>query len=504
MAENRTIFERLQAAIEAGMTAFRGGVTTIPPQTQFQFWDGLSQGQRDRIERYKTFWKYYEGDHHKPLKKGAGGVDDNVIINHSRTIVDRGVSFLFGKTIDWQLEEGDTTPAEEDVLAVWGSEEKRMSLLHDVGLNGAVCGTFYIQIMPQEGGLPRLINLNPGIVFPIWNPRDIDDAWAYELRFRAGDAVERTIYSLEADAEGVRLPGQWVFWSERLVKSGMWEVTRDKQEWPWDWPPIVHGKNLPRPNDFYGYSDLEDADLNDAINFTSGNTNRILRLHAHPVLYGYGFGGDELRVDPGMAIIGRNPEAFLNYLEMGSQLQASHDYFKMLDNHYFRITRVPSMDPDNLQLGAQSGFALRVLHGPLLEKTETKRRLYGMALIELNRRLADMLGHGPDNLVDLQWQDPLPVDEQAQNESDRFDHDAELVSRQTLAERRGYIWEREQQLLEMETAAREALQKAQAILALTNAGGSLQGASEVAGLTEEQVGRLLEIDISLNGTGVEQ
>jgi hypothetical protein len=323
--------------------------------------------------------------------------------------------------------------------------------------------------------------------------------WAYELRFRAGDTVERTIYSLEADAEGERIPNQWVFWSERLVRSNTWEVIRDQQEWPWEWPPILHGKNLPKPNDFYGYSDLEDADLNDAINFVSGNTNRILRLYAHPVLYGYGFGGEELRADPGMAIIGRNPEAFLKYLEMGSQLQASHDYFKMLENDFFRVTRVPPMDPDNLRLGAQSGFALRVLHGPLLEKTETKRRLYGMAIIELNRRLADMMGHGEENLVNLHWEDPLPLDESAQNESDRFDHEAEIVSRQTLAERRGYIWEREQELIERETAAREALEKANAILALTNAGGSLQGAAEVAGLTEEQVSRLLEIEFSTNG-----
>lgn len=473
--------------------------------SQHLYWDGLSRQQRQRIERYKLLWDMYEGDHKKPLKKKRGMPDDNVIINHSRRVVDKGVSFLFGKTLTWELTEGDTTPEEEALSVIWGSDEHRMSLLHDVALNGGVTGIFYIQIVPQGDDIEsvqpdqiRLVNLDPQIVFPVWNPRDVDDVWAYELRFRNGDTVERTIYSLESDDEGNRVEGSWVFWSERLQKSNEWVVTRDKQMWPWEWPPIIHGKNLPRPNHFFGYSDLEDADLNDAINFIAGNTNKILRLFAHPIGYGFGVAGQELDIEPGKFVGLKNPDAFLKYLEMSSELGGSDQYLGRLTDAFYQTTRVPAMDPETMQLGVQSGFALRVLHGDLLEKTETKRRLYGMPIIEVNRRLADILNFDvEDSTVTLHWQDPLPEDKRERTESDKFDLENAIASLETLRRMRGYDHETEMERLATERAARDLAEKSQAILTLTNAGASLEAAAETVGLSEELVRNLIQV--SANG-----
>lgn len=501
MAE-RTIFERLQEAWKAARNAWRGSSAVLgSSQQQAWYWDGLTQEQRQRVQLYQTFWNYYDGKMAKPLKKRAGQPNDNIIINHSRRIVDKGVSFLFGKPLTWELSEDETTDEEEALGIVWGNDEQRMTFLHDVGLNGGVTGIHYIQIVPAgddaENVAPdqvRLVNLDPQIVFPVWAPRDVDDVWAYELRFRNGDEIERTIYSLQSDMEGNRLPGQWVFWSERMVKAGKWEVTREKQMWPWEWAPIVHGKNLPRPNDFFGYSDLEDADLNDAVNFVAGNTSKLIRLYAHPMLYGYGYRAEEIDVSPGQAILGQNQDAFLNYLEMQSNLQSSDDFLRRMESDYYKTGRVPEMDPETMSLGAQSGFALRVLHGDLMEKTETKRRLYGSTIIETNRRLADLFGFDEDSrIVDLHWQDPLPMDKREQTESDRFDLENGLISLESLRTRRGIDNETELERLATERAARDLAEKSQALVNLTNAGASLENAAVIVGFTPEQARRLAQV-----------
>lgn len=491
MAQQRTLWERVQDAARAALSAWRG--STGAQLTRELFYDGLSPAQRKRAEKYALLWRYYRGEHKRPLKRKQGMPDDNVIINHSRRIVDKGVAFLFGHELGMELQEGETTDAERRLRDIWRANGD-MAWLHDLALNGAVCGTFYVQIVPREGRLPKLVNLDPGIVFPEWNPQDVDEAWAYQLRYSNGDRVQRDIYTLAEDGE------TWVFWREELRRGEGWLEIRERQEWPWPWSPILHGKNLPNPNSFYGLSDLEDADINDAINFVASNVNRILRLHSHPVVFGYGVGGGDLDVAPDRGIIAKNPDAFLRYLEMSSNLGSSHEYLRRLTADYYKTAKVPEMDPDTVSLGAQSGFALKVLFADLMEKTLVKRRLYGRVLVELNRRLLEMEGLGDANVATLHWQNPLPEDERSDIAALAFDRDSGLVSVETMAAKRGYDWQNEQQRMADQLAAASVAEKAQAILALTNAGASLGSAARVAGLSEEQAARLLEVDVG----GIEQ
>jgi hypothetical protein len=96
-------------------------------------------------------------------------------------------------------------------------------------------------------------------------------------------------------------------------------------------------------------------------------------------------------------------------------------------------------------IGAQSGFALKVLFNDLLLKTGIKRSLYGTAIVETNRRLLDLMEMGEANVSKLHWLDPLPVDGRESAETDRFELDSEIVSRETVSTRRGYDWEVEQE-----------------------------------------------------------
>jgi len=451
-----TFWERLQASARAAMAAWTGSNSGMDTSNVYSLYFGLVDKERQRIERYQLFRKYYSGNHKQALKKrttkDGNVIDDNVTINLSRRVVNKSASFLFGKPLQWELQEGDRTPEEELLISIWQSDEWRMAFLQELAINGGTCGTAYIQILPQgDNELPRIVNLDPLIVFPHTNPSDIDDVWSYELRWREGDSVLRTVHTLQESEQA------WETWTERLIR-GRWVMEKESEIWPWAWPMILPIKNLPNPNEFFGLSDLEDADLNDAINETASNIKRITRIFAHPVMWGYGFNFDEL--DSAKIQIAHDPQAKIAALELGRDLQSSQDYLRFLRTMFAEITQVPENDPDRLSLGAQSGFALRLLFGDLLDKTYTKRNLYGQALVEMNRRLLEMAGRGPDNICTLHWQDPLPVDEQSEMSADKFDLEAGLASRETMQRKRGYDPEVEEERLASQRVQNETIGEA--------------------------------------------
>jgi len=432
-----TFWERAQAAYKAGLAAWYG--TPSAPAISPSVYRSATMGNADaeRVERYALLWKYYKGEHRKHLKTrmtpAGPGPDDNLVVNLSRRVVNKGVYFLFGKPLVWQLSETAQTAQETMLERIWGSPEKRQSFFAELGLNGGVCGDFYMQIVtPQPGEeLPRVINLNPAAVIPHTAPGDIGTEWAFELRYsRQGDSF-RTMHALNESGQ------DWSTWDE-VWRAGRWENVSERQVWPFPWPMIIHGKNLPNPNCYFGQSDLEDADLNDAINNVASNVNRTVRIFSHPLVWARLFGKDAVTVDTSQIMLSQNESAAMGALELGRDMSSAQDFLRFLRTSYAEVTGVPESDPERLAIGAQSGFALKVLFNDLILKTGVKRSLYGCAIVEANRRLLAMMDMGDDHVVKLHWSDPLPIDERAEKEGHQFDIDYELASTETISTKRGY------------------------------------------------------------------
>lgn len=426
------------------MTAWTGAQLSMPSApVPFSYTSTLAPDELDRIERYRLLWKYYHGEHKKHLKvrmtPAGPGPDDNVVINLSRRVVNKGVNFLFGKPLVWQLSETGNTTQEIMLDRIWGNPEQRMVLLAEMAMNGGVTGDFYLQIVPPADGeeLPRVINLNPSIVLPQTDPSDISKEWAFQLRYMKGDMIYRTIHALQDTGAA------WETWDE-VNKQGRWERVTVPTLWPFPWPMIIHGKNLPNPNNYFGQSDLEDADINDTINMVASNINRTSRIFAHPVVWSRGFGTNGKAMDLSMVQMTDQDNATMGALELGRDLASAQDYLKFLRTSFAEMTGVPESDPDRLSIGAQSGFALEVLFNDLVLKTGLKRSLYGTAIVEVNRRLLELMDMGGENVCTLHWQNPLPIDERAETDGHRFDLDYNLASTETVSTKRGYAWQTEQ------------------------------------------------------------
>src|SRR5579872_5234632 len=141
---------------------------------------------RDRRDAMKAAWKAYHGEFQDPLTVDKDQPNDNVKPNRCGTIVDKGVSWLFGKPL--KIEAVDQTQAAQDYLdSVWKYDDYRMTLLAKLAMNGGVCGQAFLKILPANPKAnlkyPRLVVLDPSLVRVVTAPDDCELILAYIIEY---------------------------------------------------------------------------------------------------------------------------------------------------------------------------------------------------------------------------------------------------------------------------------------------------------------------------------
>lgn len=399
--------------------------------------DIVRMTEYDRLEKFRRNWEIYYGKGAKPLRVSYGAADDNLRMNFSRMFIDKGVAFLFGKEVKFELAKGEVTPEEQYLADVWQAN-KKMSLLQKIATSGGVCGTVFVKIKWQPGMDPRLILWDPETVTVTLAEDDIDHVIAYKLRYPSTDVEGKEIVIqqlIEQDGNG------WLITDKRgEANSNSMQTVGTPQKWPYLFSPVVHCQNMIAPHEFWGMSDTED-DLVEAIdkeNFTVSNILKILRYHAHPKTWGRGVGKSDVRINADDLILLPGENSSLQNLEMQSDMASSIQMYKELKQFIHELARVPEVATGKLDtVGQLSGVALEILYQPLLEKTEAKRVTYGEMIIELNRRLLALGGFGDNLLTTLHWQGMLPKD-QVQQTTAALSKKQLGVSSDTLIQEFGY------------------------------------------------------------------
>lgn len=369
------------------------------------------EAESNRMARMQRAWKAYYGQSRKSLVTKQGQPDDNLRENFSRIIVDKSVSFLFGKNVQFEIDKNRDTPAEKYLAGIWQQNHK-MTLLHKLALNGAVCGQAFIKIHEKPGlRYPQLVVLDPETVTVSLASDDIESVVKYQIQYPSIDPKTKKPIAIRQVVEQDGRVWQIV---DQVgdTQYARWETVGNRI-WAHEFPPIVYCQNLPAPNEFWGVSDIEDdlLEANDKLNFVMSNMLRILRYHGHPKTWGSGFDAKSLQVAVDETLILPGPEAKLQNLEMTGDLGNSIGVYSRIKEFMHELSRTPEVATGKVEnVGALSGIALQILYQPLLEKTETKRMLYGDMLVELNRRLLSMGGYGDENYTELYWQEMLPRD----------------------------------------------------------------------------------------------
>lgn len=414
--------------------------------TTYSGWSPLTDAHKARQQLFGLYWSYYRGRHRKSLKVRPGEPDDNVTLNYSKRVVNKGIQFLFGMPVGFEIDATDSerSPEEEYLDQVWGIDEVKMPFLQQVAQNGGVTGMAVLRLYEPNpnipDSLPRVVNIDPSLLEIVTNPDDINDIYGYQLIWQVGKVWKRHRIDVQADST-------WYVTAETTGQgTTQWQELPDESApWPYPFPPLITAQNLPLANELWGMSDLEEADINDAINFTASNTGRIIRFHAHPKTIGTGFSSSQVQstaIDEMWAIPVDN--AKVANLEMQSDLASSRAFLQDLKTAYAKTTSVPDLDPAQVNVGALSGFALRILYGDLLDITHIKQKTYGEMLIEANKRILAIGGKGEYGTIQPTnaWQDPLPSSGLEEAQALQIDRQNGL-SMETYLTKRGYDAEQE-------------------------------------------------------------
>lgn len=371
--------------------------------------------RRTRQDRHDRNWRYYTGQHHRPLKV-TDGIDDNVVLNLCKQTIDRTVSFLVPTFPRLQLDPDAQSPREDWLNATW-SGSGGAALLLNMALNGALDGHVFARVVMGQGG-PQVINLSGRDTIAFWNADNYDEVLWYELRWQAG----RTHWRQDVVNDGAR----WLVRDYRMV-GARYELA-DETIWPYALGPIVSWRHLPQPNSFYGMDELPHAALNDTVNRIASDMARILRFHAFPRTIGTGFEAAAVQptaVDNFWSIPETDAKVF--NLEMQGDLTASLNFLQYLTDTFLAESRVTMVHGDPNAVKGVTNLAIRALYLDMIAKNEVLRRHYGHALAALSRRLLLLGGYG-DVTPTVEWPDALPTDKREQLETIRAQLDLGLIT----------------------------------------------------------------------------
>jgi len=443
-------------------------------------------GAQERLVRYEKLSNYARGIHAKQLKVKWNQQDDNIALNFVSLVIERSISLLFGKGVEFDLPGEEETEQDEYLAEVWAANHMEI-LLHKAAQMGSVYGTGYLKTLPGEYpskirpkvGLPRFVPTNPVWVTINTEPEDMERVAKYVTRFNTVDGEGKEIARKEEvtrvlSAEGVGMSDilHWKI-ANYADDKGRWELLDEPEIWDWPFPPMLHWQNLPNAEDVYGFSDIEDAiDIQDRINYIASNISKVIRHHAHPRTWGRGVNlPPDKTWGPDQIISVNGPDGMLANLELMGELAGSAAFMNMLRQSLMDITRTVDISSMADKIGALTNFGLRVLYQDAIAKLSTKRELYGAALTELNRRVLTMAGwdgEDADGGVVI-WPETLPSNVLDDAKALQLDLDMGLVSKQTASMHQGYDWEQELERMEGEAASADNI--GAALLRAFEAGG---------------------------------
>jgi hypothetical protein len=351
----------------------------------------------ERLRRYRELLDFYEGRHFVTPRRGR----TNLVVNYARAVVDKGVSYLFGRGVhfsvpeDGALGEDEATPGRaavrarvvERLLAQIAEENDLDLLLLHAATNAAALGDAALKVFwDTAAGRVRILNVDPFRFFPTWASDDVAALQRVAVcgRLAAAEARERygwqgVVRSSIGEVETLEV---WTAERFQLVVEG--EVVRDDPN-PYGFIPFVHVPNLQPPNTPWGVSDLVDViPLNRELDERMSDQADLIRYHADPPVVFRGVERhSDLAVGPG-TVWDLPRDADVALLEWRGSLPALQEHVERVLRALYEVAETPRTSfGDSGRL--LSGVALETELQPLIQRTLRKQVGWSAALRHMAR-----------------------------------------------------------------------------------------------------------------------
>jgi hypothetical protein len=397
-----------------------------------------------RVTAIDAAWKYYKGDMKEPLLRDGTSVNDNILLPLCTALIDKAVATMMGTDEDGILAGVAFNAANAEFQphldALWEVNGKN-KFLHNTFLTASLTGHVFVKIVPEAfGTLPRFVLLDPRNVSVFWHAADAARVLWYRVQYGMPNARRRKDIVRDLDEWGGDA-GTWTIYSYQEGKEGRWTPADEPLLWPKPWAPILDWQNLPIPamGGYYGRDDLGILPkMNDAINFTVSNMQRIQKHHGHPqMVVSGGHLDNDFVSGPDQIIDGLPADASVYNVEMQSEGQFALALLQFLQRQFYNSGR--EVDPATVadKLGDLTNFGLRLLYSDSVTKRQVKWLEAADGLRRLSQYSLELMGHGEN--IPLNVIPPSPLPQNPTEQANALNTDVQNgLSQTTYLQKRGY------------------------------------------------------------------
>lgn len=461
-----------------------------------------SEDFQARVKRMQWAERGYNGNLPKPFKRKPEEQDLNTRANRLGPIVRTGAALLFGAQVQFVVEDEATETLDDasteggpgDTLNDIWTANKQAITLNKLALLGGKFGHVFVKVIDDgalyEGRtLPRLVLLDPRRVDVEMDPDDADEVRAYNYYWlstmKGPDGKYRPVLRRQRwerqddrdenspDPDPLGAPEHWITYNqystnqiEQITIDGgtarTWQDLTPPVDWPYTWGPIHHCQNLPNTSRFFGQEDIT-PDLIESqqeLNFSESMIKAIKYYLGYPILWGRGFGADQMKRSPDNVILIESETGVLNVIPLNGDVAQHMAHAESIRLDMEEMSGLPAWMLGRMKefvRGDMPGITLRTSAQAAINKTMLKRELYGDMLNALNSHLLEMAGEGEGLDCDIIWQDILPANEK------EWAAVAPVAEQMGMSKKAGlaklgldYEQERQQRLLEAQDEAEDA------------------------------------------------
>lgn len=361
--------------------------TTSQQPNVYNITYNVSELDRRRLLNYRTFWRFYLGDHW--ITKREEG-NEPITANYCKKFINKKIAFTFGKGFSVVPHDELPDEAKAIISEIWEYNEAEFWGKQSA-MMGSVTGDLFIKPVwvknedsddAKDGCVKNLI-LDSSMCFPLFKKHN-------------KDVIEKMVIAYEYAENPDPSSGQ----PQHAVKNKQYvEIItpekvivyddNEKKEEPntYGFINIVHARNEDIANLSFGVSDLQDlVPLNREFNEKTTNVSDIINYHEAPVTIVYGAKASTLQKSPNKLWSGLPETARVENLRLDGDLSATVNFLTTLKTTMFELSDVPEATLGKQQaVSNTSGVALQIQYQPLTEDRDSKILVYGRAIRQVTK-----------------------------------------------------------------------------------------------------------------------
>ena len=318
----------------------------------------------NRSQRYALYRSAYDGY----ISRGLNSVltrsqSKQLKFNLCRPICNLSAGWAAGPRVGWSVVNDEAlTKAAEDI---WKRSEGDSEFLI-AALSASILGDLCAMPKVAPGGAVTIEFIDPSICYPTFDPHDCRVLTSLTISYNADEEPYQEVWTAE---------GLTAYTGKQKHESF---TPHNLNEVPAIWSP-----NLAIKGQQFGDSDLA-AVLNLIIEYDHANDKQgqIIDRYAHPTILAVGVNKKDADLAKNLNTvwyIDKDPsEVKISYLEWQGTPIGTDAYIERLRSAISEIAEVPAIAFGQIDKGfsVATGVALKVLYGPLEDKTRRKRAIW--------------------------------------------------------------------------------------------------------------------------------